>query len=169
MPPVRTIAPSLAPTAVPVAPAAATAGAVIQTCIEGDFEGWSGETVFELCNGQVWVQVSYAYTYHYAYRPKVTLVRSGSSWTMAVDGVRSTIRVQQITNFTRTCISGTFEGWTGSTIFPLCNGQIWQQSGYDYRYHYAYRPSVLIYESPFGGYRMVVEGVDETVRVTRLR
>lgn len=45
----------------------------IETCIAGAFTGWSGETVFELCNGDVWVQTEYAYVYQYAYRPNVVI------------------------------------------------------------------------------------------------
>ncbi|MDR0881742.1 MAG: hypothetical protein LBP55_04270, partial [Candidatus Adiutrix sp.] len=34
----------------------------IESQIDGTFEGWSGETVFKLTNGQIWQQSSYAYT-----------------------------------------------------------------------------------------------------------
>ncbi|HHT9138744.1 MAG TPA: hypothetical protein ACFYEK_16055 [Candidatus Wunengus sp. YC60] len=43
---------------------------VIESHIEGDFEGWEGETIFKLDNGQIWQQSSYDYTYHYAYHPE---------------------------------------------------------------------------------------------------
>jgi len=65
-------------------------------------------------------------------------------------------------------IDGTFEGWTGETIFNLENGQIWQQARYSYRYHYAYRPEVTIF-STSGGYKMIVAGVNEAIYVTRLK
>jgi len=64
-------------------------------------------------------------------------------------------------------IDGEFEGWSGETIFKLANGQIWQQSSYDYTYHYAYRPKVIIFRTA-GGYKMKVDGVDDTIYVTRL-
>ncbi len=35
-------------------------------------------------------------------------------------------------------IDGDFHGWDGNTIFKLVNGQIWQQTEYDYEYEYAY-------------------------------
>ena len=50
----------------------------------------------------------------------------------------------------------------------LVNGQIWQQAGYQYEYHYAFMPDVLIYLSG-GRYRMKVDGVDEAVDVVRLK
>jgi hypothetical protein len=47
-------------------------GSVVQSRIDGKFEGWTGNTVFVLTNGQVWRQARYAYKYKYAYNPKVT-------------------------------------------------------------------------------------------------
>jgi hypothetical protein len=78
-------------------PSARTASPqVIETCIEGDFEGWDGETIFKLCNGQIWQQSEYAYTYHYAYRPSVTIYRTASGYRMKVEDVAETIVVQRI-------------------------------------------------------------------------
>ena len=77
-------------------PGAATTPNVIETQIDDDFEGWDGETIFKLSNGQVWQQAAYAYTYHYAYRPKVLIYLSGSAYRMKVDGVDSTILVKRL-------------------------------------------------------------------------
>lgn len=68
-----------------------------------------------------------------------------------------------------THIDGDFEGWEGETVFKLTNGQIWRQVDYAYRYHYAFQPSVLIYQSRFGGWKMKVDGVDDAIGVERLR
>lgn len=65
-------------------------------------------------------------------------------------------------------ISGDFHGWDGETIFKLTNGQIWQQAEYDYEYEYAFQPEVTIYKAT-GGYKMKVEGMDDTIYVRRLR
>jgi hypothetical protein len=65
-------------------------------------------------------------------------------------------------------IDGDFEGWDGDTIFKLINGQIWQQVSYDYTYHYAFMPKVLIFKTT-GGYKMKVEGVHKTIYVERLK
>ena len=40
---------------------AAETPAVIESQIDGEFEGWEGETVFVLTNGQIWQQSSYDY------------------------------------------------------------------------------------------------------------
>jgi hypothetical protein len=65
-------------------------------------------------------------------------------------------------------ISGDFEGWSGETIFKLENGQIWEQSEYDYTYSYAYRPDVTIYQTS-SGCRMKVEDEEETILVKRIK
>lgn len=69
---------------------------VVESQIDGSFEGWSGETIFRLVNGQIWQQSSYAYTYHYSYRPKVIIYISGGSYKLKVDGVSSTINVTRL-------------------------------------------------------------------------
>lgn len=74
----------------------ASAPAVIETQIEGEFEGWSGDTIFKLANGQIWQQSSYAYTYHYAYRPKVLIYKTGAVYQMKVDGVGDAIQVKRL-------------------------------------------------------------------------
>ncbi len=49
---------------------------VIESTINGAFEGWSGDTEFHLRNGQVWKQSHYAYWYHYAYAPEIIVYQS---------------------------------------------------------------------------------------------
>jgi hypothetical protein len=158
--------PTPPPTTLPVPAAPPTS--VISTCI-ASFSGWSPDAVFELCNGQVWLQTSFTYSYYYAYQVPVTIIRTSYGWTMSVDGATGSVDVTQVASM-RSCINGTFNGWDGTTLFPLCNGQIWQQAAYAYHYHYAYLPGVLIYESPSGGYYMIVDGDTTTaLRVNRIR
>ena len=73
-----------------------TTTSVIESYIEGNFQGWDGETTFKLDNGQIWQQDSYSYTYHYAYHPKVLIYRSGGSYIMKVDGVEKSISVKRL-------------------------------------------------------------------------
>jgi hypothetical protein len=65
-------------------------------------------------------------------------------------------------------IVGDFHGWDGQTIFKLDNGQIWEQTEYDYTYDYEYRPDVTIYQTT-AGCRMKVEGLEETILVRRIK
>ncbi|HET7459902.1 MAG TPA: hypothetical protein VFJ82_01590 [Longimicrobium sp.] len=77
-------------------PAAAETPAVIETRIDGDFQGWEGETIFKLQNGQIWQQSTYAYKYSYKYNPRVVIYRSGAGYRMQVDGVDGTIGVRRL-------------------------------------------------------------------------
>lgn len=69
---------------------------VVESSIDGDFEGWEGETIFKLMNGQIWQQASYDYNYTYSYNPDVVIYRSGSVYKMKVDGVDDTIEVVRL-------------------------------------------------------------------------
>lgn len=69
---------------------------IISSSIDGEFKGWDGETIFILTNGQIWQQSSYAYTYHYAYNPKVTIYKSAAGYTMTVDGMSGKINVKRL-------------------------------------------------------------------------
>jgi len=69
---------------------------IIKTQIDGEFEGWEGETIFKMKNGQIWQQSSYAYLYHYAYSPEVMIYKTSSGYVMKVEGVDKTINVLQI-------------------------------------------------------------------------
>jgi hypothetical protein len=140
----------------------------VKSCIDGSFNGWDGDTVFPLCNGQVWVQAALGIELSLALSPQVLIYWDGTKHIMKVDGVSDTIAVTQVTNFEKTCISGEFDGWTGDTVFSLCNGEVWQQTEYKYTYHYAYNPNVLIYSTGYQ-YRMRVDGVSDTIAVTRIR
>src|SRR5262249_36593061 len=62
-------------------------GDVIESQIDGDFEGWEGETIVKLTNGQVWQQTDYYYEYTYDFMPEVLVYRSGFGYKMKVDGV----------------------------------------------------------------------------------
>lgn len=66
----------------------------IKSKIISDFNGWSGETIFELQNGQIWKQDKYQYKYFYAYRPNAIIVKVGSHYNMTVKG--KSIRVKRI-------------------------------------------------------------------------
>lgn len=68
----------------------------IESEIDGTFNGWTGETIFKLTNGQIWQQSSYAYTYHYAYRPKVVIYRTSTETKMTVEGVSDPVLVKRI-------------------------------------------------------------------------
>ena len=69
---------------------------IIESRIDGDFEGWEGETIVRLMNGQIWQQVEYFYEYHYAYMPEVLIYLSNGAYKMKVDGIETAVGVVQV-------------------------------------------------------------------------
>jgi len=69
---------------------------VIESKVDGEFEGFEGETVLKLMDGSIWEQEEYYYHYHYAYMPDVVVYRSAGSWKMQVKGVPKAVRVQRL-------------------------------------------------------------------------
>jgi hypothetical protein len=69
---------------------------VIETQIDGDFEGWEGETIVKLMNGQLWQQTEYYYHYHYAFMPEVIIYHSGGGYKMKVDGIDKAVGVKRL-------------------------------------------------------------------------
>ena len=70
--------------------------APIESKIDGEFEGWSGDTIFKLMNGQIWQQASYDYAYNYEYMPDVTIFPSSGGCKMLVEGMDATIEVKKL-------------------------------------------------------------------------
>jgi hypothetical protein len=67
---------------------------VLEDTIVNEFTGWTGDTVFELNNGQIWQQNEYSYRYHHAFRPTALIYSVGPGYKMLVEG--EGIRVKRI-------------------------------------------------------------------------
>lgn len=85
--------PKTARSFVPDAPACTPA---IESTIAGEFQGWDGETIFKLDNGQIWQQAEYDYMYSYSYRPEVTIYQTSSGCRMKVEDEEETVLVRRI-------------------------------------------------------------------------
>jgi hypothetical protein len=68
----------------------------IESAITGEIEGWDGETIFRLDNGEIWQQAEYDYTYFYEYHPDVTIYLTSSGCRMKVEGESDTVVVKRI-------------------------------------------------------------------------
>ena len=63
----------------------------------GPFNGWDGDTIFRLGNGQAWQQIDSSYQYARSERPRVTISRAAfGSYLLQVEGVGQTVRVRRI-------------------------------------------------------------------------
>jgi hypothetical protein len=80
--------------AVPAAPE--IGGTAFESQIDGAFEGWEGETVVKLTNGQIWIQTDGYYEYDYAYMPDVIVYNTGSGWKMKVEGISESVSVTRL-------------------------------------------------------------------------
>jgi hypothetical protein len=68
----------------------------IESAIDGEVEGWDGETIFKLQNGQIWQQAEYDYTYFYDYSPDVTIYETSAGCRMKIEGEDETVVVKRI-------------------------------------------------------------------------
>lgn len=69
---------------------------VIESRIDGDFEGFDDNKVFVLMNGQIWRQAEYKYHYYYHYMPEVLIFRDGGAFYMKVENVDEIVRVERL-------------------------------------------------------------------------
>ena len=73
---------------------------VFDGCLYSDFEGFNDNMVFKMSNGTYWIQTSYEYWYHYAYRPKATITFENGRYMLSV--CDHSIEVQQLDNVIET-------------------------------------------------------------------
>lgn len=69
----------------------------IQAGVIGGFQGWTGDTIFELDNGQVWQQIGSG-RYEYSGENRDVIISRGflGSFSLRPEGLNRTVRVQRI-------------------------------------------------------------------------
>lgn len=79
-------------------------------------------------------------------------------------------KTDEPSRFTATLV-GRFEGWSGSTVFTLDNGQVWKQAAQDTYYPKTRENvAVVIYKSPNGHWRLrVLDDQGAWVTVKRVK
>ncbi len=134
--------------------------------IDGEFEGWEGETIFEMSDGSFWLQAEYSYLYQYAYSPEAIIIEKDGDYFLKVEDIDEILQVVPVEKVIKSKIDGDFEGFEGDTIYKLLNGSIWQQIDGKYKYKYSYSPRVIVYKvDKF--WNMSVKGI--TVKVIQLK
>ncbi|EAQ97416.1 hypothetical protein [Congregibacter litoralis] len=73
-----------------------SASSIIRSTIDGEFEGFEGDTIVKLSNGQVWQQTEYLYHYHYSYMAEVTIFFSSGTHRMLVEGIGKPVAVVRL-------------------------------------------------------------------------
>lgn len=85
-----------------------------------------------------------------------------------IHGIPDAVAANKVSDVTESKIDGDFRGWDGTTSFKLMNGDTWLQDEIKSKFSPAiYRPTVYIYPSSDGSYKMKVEGVDELLQVKK--
>ncbi len=94
--PTSVVAPLAPPVVSPLGPSVPSGPGVIESQIDGEFNGWSGETIFRLTNGQIWQQSSFAFHFHFAFRPRVWIYPVTGGYRMQVEGDTETVAVRRL-------------------------------------------------------------------------
>jgi len=68
----------------------------LESYITDEFEGWDGDTVYELDNGSEWELVSYIYSYSYSYRPKAIIWQDGGKFFLEVQNMKDKKEVRKV-------------------------------------------------------------------------
>lgn len=72
----------------------AAGSTTVESRVDGEFNGWTGETIVKLRNGQIWQQSRHYYFYRYAYAPNVIVYPSDGVMKMKVEGVDEAVSVR---------------------------------------------------------------------------
>jgi hypothetical protein len=72
------------------------ANVVVDSAIVGNFDGWDGDTMFDLANGQVWQQSQPGIATAVAVRPRALIYGSIGSYKMQVEGVDGNVGVERL-------------------------------------------------------------------------
>jgi hypothetical protein len=65
---------------------------LIESKIDGEFQGWDGHSCYKLLNGQMWEQTEYKYEYKYAFMPQAYIYQGLSGLVMWVEGTHAKVR-----------------------------------------------------------------------------
>jgi hypothetical protein len=87
---------------------------------------------------------------------------------LLIHGIADPISAVKVQDVVESKIDGDFRGWDGTTSFKLLNGDVWVQDELKTMFHDAiFRPTVYVFQSDDGTYKMKIEGVDEMVQVKK--
>lgn len=78
-------------------------------------------------------------------------------------------KVRESASSIRSRYKGSFNGWSGDTVFELENGQVWQQSDGGRMAMKAESPMITITRGWFGAYFLKVDGYNKRIRVKRIK
>ncbi len=89
---------------------------VIESRINGTFDGFEFGKLFKLMNGQIFEQTTSRYSYSYRLNPDVFIVQRGSQYSMQVDGTSDSVNVKLVTGQSQPGGGGTGTESSGSGL-----------------------------------------------------
>lgn len=78
------------------APPNAPDGTFLKSRIDGQFEGWDGDTIVKLTDGSIWRQIDLTLELRLAYNPEVLVLAKNGRYEMLVDGCRKAVSVERL-------------------------------------------------------------------------
>lgn len=81
---------------VPLAGVSLTTPDVIESRLDGDFEGYDYGNIYRLTNGQIWEQVSARYRYRYRFMPDVLIVKRDGVYQMRIEPLEDWVTVRRL-------------------------------------------------------------------------
>jgi hypothetical protein len=76
--------------------AVAPSTGIIESTIDGQFNGWEGQTIIKLMNGQVWQQNDLQLYLHLALMPKVMIISTSGGYKAKVEGLSQAVGVTRL-------------------------------------------------------------------------
>ena len=116
--------------------------------IDGDFEGWDGDTIVKLADGTLWKQSGGHYEYSYSYSPQVIVLNNEYGVSMLVDGTTEPVAVTQLRSLPGLELEANGGGeveesqigsgrpfqleanWSDGKFLLLSNGSLWEVGRY---------------------------------------
>lgn len=69
---------------------------IYEASVLGTFNGWYGDTIVQLNNGQIWQQSVYYYEYDYGFNQNVLVYQSFGAWKMWIEGIDKPVTVVRL-------------------------------------------------------------------------
>jgi hypothetical protein len=76
--------------------AVGSAAKVIESRIDGDFNGFEHGNIYKLTNGQIWEQTEFRISVRVRVNPAVTIIASGGGYKMLVEGINESVEVKRL-------------------------------------------------------------------------
>jgi hypothetical protein len=103
-----------------------------------------------------------------AVNPTVKIYQSYNAFQLIIEDFEKPVICRKIKKTIETQIDGSFNGWSGGTVFKMMDGQVWQQAVAGSMFYSAESPHAMLYEDG-GLWFLSVEDVGDVIEVVRIK